>query len=76
MNQVSKMKIGLLLLLSIFGSACSSYYASNTERSYLHSRNGVNVVVPPPLTTTSMSHFYDLPPQEQNAKVSIKPPTA
>ena len=68
------LKVSGLIVLTLLGNACSSYYASNTEQRYLHSKNGDNLVVPSPLTTANISHFYDLPPQNQNAKVSIKPP--
>ena len=60
----------MVLLLN----SCSMQYTSNGEQHYLESRNGVNLVVPPPLTTTNISHFYDLPPQNQDARVSIEPP--
>lgn len=62
--------MGLLLLVN----ACSSYYASNAERGYLKSRSGPMLVVPPSLTTMNLSHFYDLPPQEKDATISLKPP--
>ncbi len=67
-------KIRFLTVISLLLTACSAQYTSNGEQQYLHSRNGVNLVVPPPLTTTNMSHFYDLPSQPQNAQVSIDPP--
>ncbi|WP_256478777.1 MULTISPECIES: hypothetical protein [Legionella] len=55
-------------------SACASYYTSNGEKQYLQSRNGPNVVVPPPLTDGNLSYFYNLPAQNQDAQVSIQPP--
>ena len=54
-------------------SACSRY-SSNGEDLYLRSHNGVYVNVPPPLTHANISNFYDLPQQNKNATVSIKPP--
>ncbi len=60
--------LGLLALVS-----CSKY-SSNGESLYLQSRNGQKVEVPPPLTSSSISNFYDLPEQTQNAKVNVEPP--
>ncbi|HHF7345026.1 TPA: hypothetical protein ACPSKE_000897 [Legionella feeleii] len=67
-------KIGFFVLSIMLLTACSQY-ASNGEQLYLRSKNGTTVVVPPPLTDSNISHFYDLPPQNQNAQVSIAPPT-
>ena len=58
----------------LFLTACSSYYASNAETNYLKSRNGPELVVPPPETATNIGYFYNLPSQNQDARVSIKPP--
>lgn len=68
-------KVIWVSLSSFVLSACSSYYASNAETTYLKSRNGPELIVPPPMTTANMSYFYNLPVQTQQAKVSIKPPT-
>lgn len=62
--------VGAVLVLS----ACSGRYASNGENLYLKSRNGEKLDVPPPLTRANISDFYNLPPQNQNAQVSIAPP--
>ena len=51
-----------------------SKYSSNGENLYLQSRNGTKIVVPPPLTSSNISNFYDLPEQNQDPKVSIDPP--
>ncbi|KTC81642.1 hypothetical protein [Legionella brunensis] len=67
-------KIGFIILSVSLLSACSNY-ASNGEAQYLRSKNGPTVVVPPPLTDSNISHFYDLPAQTQNARVSIAPPS-
>jgi uncharacterized lipoprotein len=69
-------KIGCIVVVSLFLSACSAQYTSNGEQQYLKSRNGVSLVVPPPLTSANMSHFYDLPAQNQDAQVSIEPPAS
>ncbi|WED42130.1 hypothetical protein [Legionella cardiaca] len=66
-------KFGFIILSMSLLSACSNY-ASNGESQYLRSKNGPMVMVPPPLTDSNISHFYDLPPQNQNARVSIAPP--
>ncbi|CDZ77024.1 hypothetical protein BN59_01303 [Legionella massiliensis] len=68
-------KIGLLLI-SVLPLAACSQFASNGDKQYLQSRNGVGVVVPSPLTDSNISHFYDLPSQNQNPLVSIAPPSA
>ena len=69
-------KIGMLMGFSVLLTACSAQYTSNGEQRYLKSRNGVNLVIPPPLTSANNSHFYDLPPQNQDAQVSIEPPVS
>lgn len=66
----------IIVLSSCLLLGCSGQYASNGESMYLSSRNGPGLVVPPPLTASNISHFYDLPPQNQNAMVSIVPPAA
>nr|WP_276559044.1 hypothetical protein [Fluoribacter dumoffii] len=56
-------------------SGCSRY-ASNGENLYLGSANGPSLEVPPPLTRANISNFYDLPQQNQDARVSIEPPVS
>ena len=75
-NVVKKNVIfSMVMLLLLVG--CSSQFASHGERMYLRSRNGPSVVVPPPLTDTNTSHFYDLPAQQKkHPKVSVVPPPA
>lgn len=68
------MKKSVVLISALLLAACSAY-TSNGEKQYLQSRNGATVVVPPPLTDSNISHFYDLPQQNQSAQVSITPPT-
>jgi len=67
-------KLGFIVLGVLALSACSMRYSSNGEGLYLNSRNGVKLDVPPPLTNEYISNFYDLPPQNQDARVSIAPP--
>lgn len=67
-------KTVVLILTSLLVTACSTRYASNGENKYMQSQNGPNLVVPKPLTSDTISHFYDLPQQTQNASVSIAPP--
>lgn len=54
-------------------SSCS-HYASNGEYQYLQSRNGPSLVVPPPLTESNISFYYNLPAQTGDPRVSIAPP--
>lgn len=49
-------------------------YASNDKLQYLKSRNGPDLVIPPPLSGSNISAFYRLPDQTQHAKVAINPP--
>ena len=67
-------KVGCIVLLSFCLSGCSSFYSSNGEDQYMTSRNGLLLVVPPPLTRSNIGDFYDLPVQNQNVRVSIAPP--
>ena len=67
-------KVGLIILSALL-AACNIKYTSNGEHQYLQSRNGVDIVVPPPLTANNISHFYDVPSQDHGAQVSIEPPT-
>lgn len=69
-------KIVIVVVSMLMLVACSSRYASNGEQKYLQSRNGSGIEVPSPLTSGNISHFYDLPQQNQNAVVSIVPPSA
>ncbi len=66
-------KLSYVVLCALALSACSRY-ASNGESVYLQSKNGVKLDVPHPLTSANMSNFYDLPAQNQDARVSIAPP--
>ncbi len=67
-------KLACLTLIVSGLVACSSY-VSKSDYAYLHSQNGIKIEVPAPLTGSSISNFYDLPDQTQNAKVSIEPPS-
>ena len=69
-------KIRIIMVLSVLLKGCSAQYTSNGEQQYLQSKNGVNLVVPSPLTTANISDFYVLPPQNQDARVSVVPPPA
>ena len=63
----------LILLTLGFLASCSSY-TSHGEKQYLNSRNGPKLQVPRPLTDENVNYFYNLPPQNQDARVSIVPP--
>ena len=69
-----KLYVFILGLISLL-TACVSPYASNGEAQYVKSRNGPNLIIPPPLSNGSISHFYDLPSQERNVRMDIVPPT-
>lgn len=69
MTKLSVMVFSVLLL-----SACSTEYFSNSERLYLKSHNGEKVHAPSPLTNSNISDFYDLPAQNQDARVSLVAP--
>lgn len=66
-------KLSCLMLCSFVLMSCSKY-SSNGENLYLQSKNGQKVEVPPPLTSSNISNFYDLPEQTQDPKVNIQPP--
>lgn len=66
-------KFVIIILSAAVLSACSSRFASNGESLYMKARNGSNLVVPKPLTSSNISHFYDLPDQNGNATVNIEP---
>lgn len=66
-------KLGLAVGMILLVVGCSRY-TSNAEEQYLQSRNGVDLVVPPPLSSTNISEFYRLPQATKNTRVSIIPP--
>ena len=68
-------KFLIVLIPVLLTSACSSHYLSGGEKEYLQARNGPGLVVPKPLTSGNINHFYNLPAQTQNAVVSIVPPS-
>lgn len=65
-------RIVFLVVFGLFLTSCS--YVSNGEKYYMQARNGAPLVIPAPLSSSNISHFYDLPPQNGNATVSIAPP--
>ena len=67
-------KIGWLVGLLGLLTSCVDQYDSNGEQQYMSSRNGRIVKVNPPLSSANISDFYDLPEQDNNAKVSTMPP--
>jgi uncharacterized lipoprotein len=66
-------RISFIVCLIFLSAGCSTY-SSNGETLYLGSYNGSTLEVPPPLTKANISSFYDLPPQNQDPRVSIAPP--
>lgn len=67
-------KVLIVIAATFLMSSCATHYTSSGEHRYLKSYNGRMLVVPPPLTEANISHFYDLPQQNQNAVVNITPP--
>jgi uncharacterized lipoprotein len=67
-------KLVFVVFAIITLTACSSANWNNDEHSYLKNRNGALIEVPRPLTSSNLGHFYDLPPQTQDPRVSISPP--
>jgi hypothetical protein len=67
-------KLIYICIASLLAIGCTSRYASNGENQYMKSKNGQNLVIPSPLSSDMISHFYDLPEQAQNSVVSITPP--
>lgn len=55
--------------------SCTTKYATNGENIYLRADNGASLVVPAPLTTDNISHYYDLPQRPENPRVDISLPT-
>ncbi len=69
------MKKLVWIIISCCLVGCSSKYATNDKQQYLESRNGAPLVVPPPLTRSNLSGFYELPePDAGQRKVSVVPP--
>ena len=66
-------KLSCIILASLALSACSNRYSSSGDGLYLSSRNGAKMTVPSPLTSANIGNFYDLPPQTQDARISIEP---
>lgn len=65
----------LICLAGCFTLDRSEFASSDTDR-YLTSKNGKDLLVPPPLTNSNLSDFYVLPDQTQNAKIGVEPPVA
>jgi len=65
---------GFFVLLAGCFTLDRSEFASSDQDRYLTSKNGKDLLVPPPLTTSNLSDFYVLPDQKQNPKIGIEPP--
>ena len=65
----------VISVVALFLVSCSANFGGQGEKLYLRSKNGPGVVVQPPLTDTNISHFYDLPVQQnKHPKASVVPP--
>lgn len=67
-------KIAVIICLFMLITGCAGRFASTGEYVYLRSKNGAKLEVPPPLTRSNISDFYNLPPQNMDARVDITPP--
>lgn len=61
----------ITLLIISLSVSCSSPYATTGEHKYLHSKNNNKLVVPKPLHDNNLNDFYNLPSQEQHAKLKV-----
>ena len=66
-------KVVIIALCCLWLWGCQVPYPSNDDKAYLKSKNGPNLVIPPPLQQNEMSAFYYLPEAQGNKKVSIHP---
>jgi len=66
-------KIMGFMVVSFILVACAS---TSEDQGYLKSQNGPDLVVAPPMTKKNLSYFYELPAQNQDARMSINPPAA
>ena len=66
----------VVIMLSAILCSCASQFGSSAENAYLNSRNGAYPVITAPLTSSNLSHFYDLPQEEAPVAVTITPPSA
>lgn len=69
----------IVIIFALSGlTACrllpNAEFDSNNKSQYLHSRNGANLVISPPLSDQNISDFYQLPTQNKPAKISISAP--
>ncbi|MBI2786910.1 MAG: hypothetical protein HYX60_11675 [Legionella longbeachae] len=67
-------KLSFIVFFVVLVISGCGRYISKGETLYLGSRNGPTLEVPPPLTRANINNFYDLPQQNQDARVSIDPP--
>ena len=57
-------------------TGCSNVNIGSGENIYLSSRNGPGLVMPKPLISYNISHFYDLPNQDGHLarNIDLSPP--
>lgn len=69
-----------LIVVTTLISGCvlwpETEYATNEKNQYLKSKNGPDLVIPQPLTTSNISDFYHLTDQTKPSKINIVPPAA
>lgn len=66
--------LGIFVLLAGCFTFDRSEFASSDQDRYLTSKNGKDLLVPPPLTNSNLSDFYVLPDQNHNPKIGVEPP--
>ncbi len=66
-------KLIIIVFAALLLSSCS-LFTSNNDSLYLQSHNGKPLEVPPPLTKSEISTYYDLPDPSNNPVISLEPP--
>src|SRR5690348_492443 len=66
-------KLSVIVFMVLVLNGCTEWLTGG-DKLYLQSRNGNELIVPPPLTNGNISHYYDLPQQTQDPRISIEPP--
>lgn len=69
---MKKKILGACMVLMLLSTACSRY-ATTGEKLYLKSKNSSGLEAPSTFKG-KLSHYYDLPQQSGNPRISIEPP--
>jgi uncharacterized lipoprotein len=74
------MRLLMVIFLCLGLASCASVrhktagYFNNRDKAYLHSKNGVDLKVPPPLSGRLISHYYDVHPTAAAHAQTTPPP--